>query len=323
MKHKRWLVVALILLIGLGGIAVAQQDMVPGQQPGMMQPQSPTSAIDQRFQMANQWLNQNNLSITKSPEQAFIGGYILVAAEGLPLATAKTPAQRRLTAIQAAKTIAERDLVRFVEGVAVVSDTLVKDAELQYDIIRAAVAGFVKGHQVVYQEYNEQEGSALVVVKLGMHGPSSFASVMYEKLLGDPKIKKEVIGVGVPQPAYKPKPVPLEESYDGLIIDATEQNFRPALINRVFTPKGELLYDPSKISQKVLVEQGCGEYTNSVDKAKAALGSRGVKNPLIIKAVGTVSVSDLQVSDDDAVSIFSANQKKGFFASAKVAFVLK
>ncbi|MDP2277873.1 MAG: hypothetical protein Q8K51_06595, partial [Nitrospirota bacterium] len=149
----------------------------------------------------------------------------------------------------------------------------------------------------------------------------SFADALYAKIL-KPEVKKEIIEPQ-PTPQFKPKPVPLEESYDGLIIDATEQNFRPALINRIFTPKGELLYDPSKISQKILVTEGCGEYTNSVDKAKAALDSRGVKNPLVIKAIGTVSPSDIQVSDDDAVKIFSANQKKGFFASAKVAFVLK
>ncbi len=51
-----------------------------------------------------------------------------------------------------------------------------------------------------------------------------------------------------------------------------------------------MLYDPAKISQKVLVEQGCGEYTNSVDKARAALRKRGVNNPLVVKASGTVIV---------------------------------
>src|SRR5208337_1271345 len=140
----------------------------------------------------------------------------------------------------------------------------------------------------------------------------------------DPDFVKEIREVdGKPAPAFKTRPVPLEEKYDGLVIDATDQNFRPALINRIFTVKGDLIYDPSKVSQKVLVEQVCGEYTNSVDKAKAALASRGVRNPLIVKAVGTVSASDLQVSDDDAVIIYSSNQKGGFFAAAKVAFVLK
>jgi hypothetical protein len=317
MKMKGFIVL-LLMLTGLAGFAFAQQQ--PDMQQPVTQPQAPAGAIDQRFQLANQYLQQNNLSVTTAPDQAFMNDYILVAAEGLPSANAKSPAQKRLTAIQAAKALAYRELAVFLEGVAVIGDTLVKDAELQYDIVRAAVAGFVKGAHVVHQEYNAQEESALVLVKIGMSGPQGFGKIMYEKLLGDPKIKKAVVE---PKPAYKPQPVPVEERYDGLIIDATEQNFRPALINRIFTPKGEVLYDPSKISQKVLVEQGCGEYTNNVDKARAALESRGVKNALIVKASGTVTASDLQVSDEDAVKIFSANQKVGFLAGAKVAFVLK
>jgi hypothetical protein len=304
---RRIVFIMMLLIIGLAGAAFAQQETVPSQ-------------ADLRFQSANEWLKQNNLSITTSPEQAFINDYILVMAEGLPSPTAKSPTQKRLTAERAATALAYRQLAEILEGVAVVGDTLVKDAELQYDVVRTAVAGFIKGAQIIHKDYNRQEEVALVMVKIGMTGPQSFAKVMYEKILGDPEIKKAVVE---PKPVYKHKPVPLDEKYDGLIIDAMEQNFRPALINRIFTPKGEVLYDPSKISQKVLVEQGCGEYTNSIDKAKAALESRGVKNPLIVKASGTVSPSDLQVTDEDAVKIFSANQKANFLAGAKVAFVLK
>ncbi|MGC8937458.1 MAG: hypothetical protein ACP5KH_00510 [Thermodesulfovibrio sp.] len=302
MKKLSVIVLLLFLLIGVG---IAQQD---------------TDKVSSTFEKANEWLQKNNLTLTTSPEQAFINDYILVAAEGLPSPTAKTPAQRRLTAERAATTLAYRQLAEIIEGVAVVGDTMVKDAELQYDVVRTAVIGFVKGAQIVHKEWDPQQEVALVIVKVGMTGPKGFGSLMYEKILGDPKIKKEIIE---PQPQFKPKPVKLEERYDGLIIDAREVNFRPALINRIFTQKGDLLYDPSKISQKVLVEQGCGEYTNSIEKAMAALEKRGVKNPLIVKASGTVTPSDVQVSDEDAVKIYSANQKANFFASAKVAFVLK
>ena len=297
----------ILMLLGLAGVAFAQQEAVPSQ-------------ADLRFQDANQWLNQSNLSITTSPEQAFMSDYVLVKAEGLPKQGVAHPGQKRLTAIAAAKALAYRELAAFLDGVAVASDKLVKDSALEYDVVRTAVAGFIKGAQVVYEEYNPQEETAIVFIKVGMTGPKSFAKVMYEKMLGDPSVRQAIVE---PNPAYRTKPVTLEERYDGLIIDATEQSFRPALINRIFTPKGEVLYDPSKISQKVLVEQGCGEYTNSVDKAKAALETRGVRNPLIVKASGTVSPSDLQVADDDAVKIFSANQKANFLAGAKVAFVLK
>lgn len=324
---KKVLVISLILVFAIAAVAVGQNQ--PGMQPPPpVQPmeQPPTqpssgSQLDERFQKANLYLNQQNLSVTQNPADAFVNGYILVAAEGLPKEGVTHPGQKRLTAERAAEVMAYRKLAEFLDGVAVVGDSLVKDAALQYDIVRAAVAGFVKGARVVHKEYNKEDETALVILKIGMHGPGSFADSLYAKILS-PDVKKEIIE---PQkiPQYKHKPVPLDEKYDSLIVDATDQNFRPALINRIFTQKGEVLYDPSKISQKVLVEQGCGEYTNTVDKAKAALEQRGAKNPLIIKASGSVNPSDLQVSDDDAVKIFSANQKARFLAGAKVAFVLR
>ena len=286
--------------------------------------------IDDTFTKAKTWLSQENLTLTGSPSgprddnAAFSQETILFYGEGIGNPDARTPAQRELGAKRAAEVVAQRALVEYLSGFAIVGDTLIEGQMQTYDIIRSSVAGVVKGAQVVYKEYNPETDKSIAIIKLGMHGPKGFASVMYEKMFKDPELKKTLSEVdGKTAPQYKHKIEPLPEKFDGLIIDATEQNFKPALINRIFTAKGEILYDPSKVSQKVLVEQGCGEYTNSVDKAKAALELRGAKNPLIVKSVGTMSAADLQVSDEDAVTIFSANQKDNFLAGAKVAFVLK
>lgn len=276
--------------------------------------------IDKKFRHARKYLKENKIAITTSIDEAYTQGAVLVMAEGSPKKGA-SGGQKRLTAITAAKVVAQRRLAELLEGVAVVSETTVKDSEVVSDNIKTAVTGVIKGAQVVAQDWNEREETALVILKIGMNGPKSFASVMYDKILNEPKIKDELA-----KPAFTPPPsapAALDADYDSLVIDATEQNFRPALINRIFNSKGEVIYDPAKISQKILVEQGCGEYTNSVAKAKAALGKRGTKNPLVIKASGTLSASDLQVSDDDAAKIFTINQKSGFMAAAKVAFVLK
>lgn len=278
--------------------------------------------IDNRFQKSRKYIQGEKLHITTTVEQAYSQDAILVIGEGVPK-KGTTGGQKRLTAITAAKVVAQRRLAELLEGVAVVSETTVKDSELVSDAIKTAVTGFIKGAQPVMQEWNEREETALVILKLGVTGPKSFAAVMYEKILTEPKIKQELDKPAYTPPADVPPPAAVAQAYDGLIIDATEYSFRPALINRIFNPKGDVLYDPAKISQKVLVEQGCGEYTNSVDKAKAALGKRGVKNPLVVKASGTVSPSDLQVSDETAVKVFSANQASGFMADARVAFVLK
>ncbi|MCX5816568.1 MAG: hypothetical protein NTX75_10075 [Proteobacteria bacterium] len=283
--------------------------------------QTSSALADEKFARVNKWLNQEKLSMTGTIPQAFVDNYIIMEGEGLPSKDAVTPGQKRLTATRAAEIVAYRNLAQFLDGVGIAGDATIKEMALNYEVVRVAVSGFVKGAQVIYKEYNEKDEVALVLVKVGMTGPGSVGEMVYKKVLGDPKIEKTVATTAKPLDIIKP--VPVDERYDGIIIDATGYNFRPALINRVFTQKGEVLYDPSKVSQKILIEKGCGEYTNSVPKAQSALESRGVKNPLIIKAAGTTNPTDLQVSEDDAVKIFSANQKTGFLADAKVAFVLK
>ncbi|MDD2366140.1 MAG: hypothetical protein PHN84_08255 [Desulfuromonadaceae bacterium] len=300
--------------------------------------------VDDRFKTAQKYLRDNNEEVSTSVEEVFTKDYIIVVGEGSPK-KGSVKGQKRLTALTAAKVVAQRHLAEMISGVAIVSETTVQDSELVSDTIKSAVTGLVKGAHIVVQEWNEAEETALVVMKIGTKGPRSISATMYEKILDEPTIKKELNQpVYVPPPVEptptKPAPVATAETpkadpttkqkevvnaapYDGLIVDATEENFQPALINRIFSMAGEVLYDPAKISQKVLIEQGCGEYTNNIDKAKAALGTRGVSNPLVLKASGIQSKSDLKVSDADAAKIYAANQSTGFIAKAQVAFVLK
>ena len=265
---KKKIFIHLVLALGfLAGSAFAQSGVDP---------------IDQRFAKANQWLSQESLSITRTVTQAFKDGYIVIEGEGLPSASAATPGQKRLTAQRAAEVVAYRNLAQFLDGVAVVGESTTQDMQIRYDTIKTAVTGFIKGAQVVYKDYNDQEGSAMVLVKVGMTGPESFGELMYKRLLADPQAAHDLTSAAPPA-SLSPAPV---EPYDGMIVDATGQSFRPALINRIFTSKGEVLYDPSRVEQKILVEKGCGEYTSSVEKARDALQQRGVKNPLSLRLPG-------------------------------------
>jgi hypothetical protein len=275
------------------------------------------------FQNAQHWLQKQRLDLTDSQREAFSEGYILVAGQGLPKAGG-SPAQQRLTALRAAEVAAYRRLVEIVDGVAVVGQTTVRDCSLADDTVKTAVKGFVRGARKVYEEWNPDEGMATVFMQVGLRGPDSVSEVMYASYLNAPAGRAVLQTASYTPPAsHVPTARPAAaEAHDGLIVDVRSHGFRPALINRIFSGKGEALYDPSKVSQKVLVEQGAGEYTNSVEKARAALETRGVKAPLVIKATGLKSPADLNVSDDDAVRIFAADQKGNFLAAAKVAFVL-
>lgn len=113
--------------------------------------------------------------------------------------------------------------------------------------------------------------------------------------------------------------------YDGLIINATGFDFRPNLINRIITSRGLFIYDPSKLPQKLLIKEGCGEYANNLQAAAAALRLRGVKKPYIINAIGTSGKgkADLVVPDETVSTILIANERAKFLTEAKVAFVLR
>ena len=273
-----------------------------------------------KYPGAADWLRQKHLNIAQDPQDALKYGYMLVYGEGLPSLTARTAAEKRLTAESAANVIASRNLVEHLSGFALTGERTVRDKRELYDVVKKTSSGFVRGTEEIYKEYNEQDETALVIMKVGMGGPKGFATELYEKILGNPGLRADLMGR---QRDYRPSPVPVDGAYDALIIDATAEPFRPALINRVFNIRGEVLYDPSKVKKEVLVQHGCGEYTNTIEKAREALALRGARNPLVIKAKGTVNQTDITVSGEDAVRIFSADQRSGFFAAGKVAFVLK
>lgn len=273
-----------------------------------------------RYPDTVEWLKRNNLYIAQQPADALRYGYVLAIGEGLPSLNARTPAEKRLTAESAANVIASRNLVEQLSGFTITGERVVRDKRELQDIVRKTSSGFVKGAEEVHREYNEQEETAVVIIKVGMGGPNGYATRIYERVLGDPRLKADLMGN---TRDYRPGIVPADGTYDSLIVDATGQPFKPALINRVLNEKGEVLYDPSKIKREVITKIGCGEYTNTVEKAREALALRGAKNPLVVKAAGTVNRTDIAVFPEDALKIFSANQKAGFFAEALVAFVLR
>lgn len=280
------------------------------------------------------WLSQNSRDLTDSAEEAVSEGFILVAGEGLAM-PGGSEARQRMTAIRAAEVMAYRRLAEIINGVYVAGQTTVRECAVESDEVKTAVSGLVRGARKVHEVWNPKEGTAVVFMQIGMRGPDSVAEALYSSYINAEQGRTALrVAAYVPaaqpvaaaplaaQPAPAPAPAPAEP-HDGLIVDARELGFQPALINRIFSTKGEALYDPSRISQKILVEQGAGEYTNSIEKARAALEARGAKAPMVVKAVGLKTMADLHVSDEDVLRIFTADQKSNFLASAKVAFVLK
>lgn len=149
------------------------------------------------------------------------------------------------------------------------------------------------------------------------------------------QVKAETPAVPQQTAAVEEKPIPTTEEaadkiqeavktpIDGIIVDVRNFDFKPALVNRILTENNEVLFDPSKVLNQVLIERGCGGYTTDLQKARALLESWGSKSPVVLKGKTVQNVTDAVVSTEDAAAVFAYDQQYNLLAQARVVFVLK
>ncbi len=237
--------------------------------------------------------------------------------------------QSRYRAIRAATLVAQRDLLEIIKGIRLYGTTTVKDGMLQSDIIKTEVEGFLRGAVKCGERYHPEQGFAEVCMRVYLKGSGGIYDVLIPLMKEENMMPKSGKAYSPESPAgtfNRPEvkaPSEIASPYDGLVVDVRKFSFKPALVNRIITKKGEVVFDPSKIASPILVERGCGGYTTDISKAKALLKTWGSKNPMIVSAVGVYKLTDVEVSDDDASAIFVHDKKSNFLAEAKVVFVLK
>lgn len=291
-----------------------------------------------------------------NPTQVFEKGYIQVIGES-------EAGQSRYKAKRAAEVVAQRRLLEIVQGLNLSGETTVRDGMLENDKIKTTVQGFLRGATPCGESYDRSEKYARVCMRLDLHGSNSVYSAFEKIIRKEPEALKvrslptyapdpstlpdlEEVLKGEPQTPVAPaeeKTAPVEapkqvetpavqepaqvqtkvQPVDGIIIDVRDFNFKPALVNRILTEKKEVLFDPSKVVNQVLIERGCGGYTTDVQKAKALLSSWGCNSPIVIKGEAVENVTDAVVSANDAATVFVNDQKYNILAQAKVVFVLK
>ena len=106
---------------------------------------------------------------------------------------------------------------------------------------------------------------------------------------------------------------------DGLIINVAALHFTPALINRVLTGNGRLLYGPKIVSNHYPL----GGYAHTPQKARQMIKSLGSKKPLLVQAQGVRKGTDIIISNNDTELIYSADQNTGFLEIGRVVFQLQ
>ena len=232
--------------------------------------------------------------------------------------------QSRVKALRAAEIVAKRDLLEIVQGLRLHGTTTVEAGMLSSDKIRTSVRGFLWGAVKCGQYYNPEKGYGEVCVKLNIRGKGG----LYEEIW--PLLKEKALGPAK-GPTYTPPGSKIEQDTfskssvpnDGLILDVRGFQFKPALVNRILNDKTEVLFDPSVIPTKILIERGCGGYTTDLKKAKAMLGFWGSKRPMILKCIGVDDLTDAKIDASDAENLYRHDQETTLLAQARVVFIMK
>lgn len=119
------------------------------------------------------WLEQNKMTVNAGlanvpePSQAFSQGAVIAIGEGFPLADAEDPGKKRLTAIRAAETAAQRNLLEFFARSA-------NGNELRFDTYTVQLEGFLKGAVIVAGDYNPDRERAAILLRLDLKNAKGF-----------------------------------------------------------------------------------------------------------------------------------------------------
>lgn len=221
---------------------------------------------------------------------------------------------QRPAALEAAKLVALRNLLQTVNGMAITSETTVKNMILENDEIRTSVEGYVRGFTVVDTRYMS-DTSVEVDVEVPMAG-------LADLLL--PPGKAVPVG-GAPGPVGYPPAgtaAPASGAATGLIINAKGLSVTPAMAPKILDEDGNEVYGSKYVDREWAVKQGMVGYAKDVPSART--NQRVAPNPLVINAVKALgnNKADVVISNADAQMLKQRSESESFLTKCQVMVVV-
>ena len=220
---------------------------------------------------------------------------------------------------------ARSNMLETVYKVRVDAATLLGEVAAGNETLKNDIVGIIREADVV--EEIQGDWTAEAVVKLPFSG--SFSQLVLpgqitrlQTITPMPVEKNNLSGV-VPKSnagiADDEKPA---TTHTGLVIDAKGLKALPALSPRILDEKGEQVYGASYISREYAVQIGVCGYMKSLDAAVSH--ERVAGNPLVVKGLRTngPALSDIVISDKDALKIRGASENLTFLKKCRVIVVL-
>lgn len=217
---------------------------------------------------------------------------IRTKGQAAPNQNAPNVAAARLGAEKAAKMDAQRNILETLKGVQITGAKTAADA-LTDPGVSSRVAGIIKGFKVVDTRYFS-DGGVEVDVEMPLDG-------LVEAL--------------VPGAGGKAEAAP-GKGATGLVVDARELDFVPALAPRVLDEAGAEIYGPGT-ADRTQARHGLAGYTRELQAATSDVRVGG--SPVVVKALRLAgNPSEVVVSVEDG-----RRAREAFLAAGNVVFVTR
>lgn len=230
-------------------------------------------------------------------------------------------------ATKTARHLAYEKLAETVTGLNLFSDATY-DRELMIDSnLRTVLRAMIKNAVVVNETQKQfNDGSIWVEVTLGMKMFTNDGLIKPSVAWADRfPVKINPPPEPITEPATVPVPPPLPattEQYTGLVIDATGLGANPAMLPKIYSVDGTILYGTQKIDKEYIIRYGLMGYKSNIQDAK--LTDRVGKHPLVVHASGIKgkNKTDFIISSLDEARIKQALEQIDFFNECRVIAVL-
>ena len=256
----------------------------------------------------------------------YSNGFVVATGIGAISPLAQNPGMARATAVRAAKVDAMRNLLEAVMAITVSSETTVRGAAIENDVVKTSVEGMVRGARM-----RDIDGD----------GRGSNSDIRY---LSDTSIEIEmevhmsgISEVILPPAGYAPAPVaggapasaapaapaaPRPGTVTGLIVDARGLGLRPAMSPKIVDQNGGVVYGPGNFTREFAVKFGVAGYSKNLEQAQQ--DPRVVGNPMVVKGVGVqgANKADLVLAAGDVPRVKGADSSGKFLSNCKVMILI-
>jgi len=253
----------------------------------------------------------------------YSNGFVVATGIGAISPLAQNPGMARATAVRAAKVDAMRNLLEAVMAITVSSETTVRGAAIENDVVKTSVEGMVRGARMRDIDGDGRGSNSdirylsdtSIEIEMEVH-----MSGISEVILPPAGYAPAPVAGGAPAPAAPAAPRP--GTVTGLIVDARGLGLRPAMSPKIVDQNGGVVYGPGNFTREFAVKFGVAGYSKNLEQAQQ--DPRVVGNPLVVTGVGVqgANKADLVLATGDVSRVKGADSSGKFLSNCKVMILI-